>query len=262
MLTLGVVCLSVVQKIQSLETNMVTPEESALERNISELKVSLDKLMTGQVVHAQLSTCVCARIRARAQIHDEMSSFLQQYVLQSLLFRRLNLEENKLGRVGRDKDGDEGVDNVKREVDAPALGVEAHREQLPSQKNKGIDNSKSEVDATALGDEADRGEWDVRLPLFARERMKSDKQSRPENLREREKERERGRVKARENRGKGDRKLLVSALDELRAVDTATKPASKQLSKQIPPPSPGDRGLQSGDRYDQPLNSFQVFSLV
>jgi hypothetical protein len=178
---------------------------------------------------------------------------LQQYVLQLLLFRRLN---------GRDKDGEEGVYNVKREEDAPALGVEADREHLPSQKNKGIDNSKSEVDATALGDEADRGEWDVRLPLFAREKMQSDKQPRRENLREGERERERRRVKARENRGNGDRKLLFSTLDELRAVDTATKPTSKQLSKQIPPPSPGDRGLQPGDRYDQPLNSFQVFSLV
>ncbi len=183
-------------------------------------------------------------------------------MFQSLLFRRLKVEESKLGRVERDKDGDEGVDKMKNEVDAPALGVEADREQLPSQKNKGIDNSKSEVDATAPGDEADRGEWDVRLPLFAREKMQSDKQSRLENLREGERERERGRVKARENRGKGDRKLLISALDELRAVDTATKPASKQLSKQIPPPSPGDRGLQPGDRYDQPLNSFQVFGLV
>ncbi len=69
MLTFGVVCvawcvLSGVQKMQSQENTMVTPEESALERNISELKVSLDKLMTGQVVPAQLSTwvrtCPCA----------------------------------------------------------------------------------------------------------------------------------------------------------------------------------------------------------
>ena len=188
-----------------------------------------------------------------------MSSFLQQCVLQSLLFRRLKVEENKLGGVGRDKDGDEGVDNTKSHAVAPALGVEADREQLPSQKKKGTGNSESEVDATGLGDEADRGERDVRLPLFAREKMQGDRQSRLENLREGERERERGRVKARENRGKGDRKLLISTLDELRTVDTATKPASKQVFKQVPPPSPGDRGLQPGDRYDQPLTSFQVF---
>ena len=81
--------------------------------------------------------------------------------------------------------------------------------------------------------------------------MLRDKLSRIENLREGERERERQRLKAREDRGKGDRKLLISALDELRAA--GKEPASKHL----PPPSPGDGGLKSGDRYE-PLNSFQV----
>lgn len=57
--------LSGVQKIQSL-----APAECVLERNISELKVSMDKLMTGQVAYVHVD--LCERV---SQKLDKMSLF-------------------------------------------------------------------------------------------------------------------------------------------------------------------------------------------
>jgi len=66
--------------------------------------------------------------------------------------------------------------------------------------------------------------------------------------------REEARARKLEEKAKSQRAQLVDALNELRAADGH---ASRKIPER-PPPSPGDGGLQPGDRSDKPMTSCQV----